>query len=211
MRRKWRTTLATTLVIVFAFMVYVRNLPVPFDVAKLKIPFDRENPKLVDIPPPMRALDGTDVVVEGWMLPMDQAEHSRKFAITPPPQLGEFDMTLPPEVYQCVVANSQQGVDYIPDRVRVYGRLHVRLQYTEDLLESVFDLDADRVEYADPGPVARWPVGVVLGTGSIAAATLGWLFFRKRGRLLAGCCIACGYDLRATPDRCPECGLVPVY
>jgi hypothetical protein len=48
-----------------------------------------------------------------------------------------------------------------------------------------------------------WAVIAVLLLPTGLWAGVGW---RQRRRTAAGHCANCGYDLRATPEKCPECG-----
>ena len=71
---------------------------------------------------------------------------------------------------------------------------------------------------ADPkstGRAIKW-ADFVFGAGMPSALLTAMLLafpivhlsrcMRQVRRLRAGQCLGCGYDLRATPDRCPECG-----
>ena len=71
-----------------------------------------------------------------------------------------------------------------------------------------FSLESNR-QFADHYfsiMVPHWFLAMIFGVGPVA-----WLAgaYTNHTRLVRNLCPFCGYDLRATPDRCPECGNVP--
>ena len=58
------------------------------------------------------------------------------------------------------------------------------------------------------------PIGLCIGMLSLLALVIldgsNQRLMDRHHRLAAkGLCVHCGYDLRGSPEKCPECGMVP--
>jgi hypothetical protein len=58
-------------------------------------------------------------------------------------------------------------------------------------------------------PRLSYPFWAIVASLLVPPALWCGALWRRLHRHHAGHCTRCGYDLRATPDRCPECGAIP--
>lgn len=92
----------------------------------------------------------------------------------------------------------------VPDRSRSFGFPGFHWQtswYSSSLLEHPGNYDGTTRTLT----ASDWLLAPIA-----AIVPIFWfLRWRKRDRFPPGCCQNCDYDLRATADRCPECGTIP--
>jgi len=101
---------------------------------------------LTGAPDDVRALDGKQVLMLGFMLPLDEVEGMREFLLVS--SLWSCCYGTPPDVHGIVRCRMAAGrkVDYQFEPIKVVGRFSVRETHEDDYCVDIYQLDVELLE-----------------------------------------------------------------
>ncbi len=110
--------------------------------------FEYDAEKNTPIPDDVKALNGTDIRLHGFMIPMDAAENISKFALVP--SLFACCYGQPPQIQHTIVVTCPKGkaVSYYPDEIVVEGKLNVEVQKDDGFVVGIFSIQTSSVKPA---------------------------------------------------------------
>jgi hypothetical protein len=110
--------------------------------------FDYDPDKGGNIPDDVKKLTGTKVRVQGFMIPLDQADNISHFSLVP--SLFACCFGQPPQIQHQIVVHTPKGkaVGYYPDEIVCEGVLKVEEKKDDGYIVSVFEMDVQSVKPA---------------------------------------------------------------
>ncbi len=108
--------------------------------------FEYDDEKGGKIPADIRQLNGSEIKLHGFMIPMDQAENITQFALVP--SLFACCFGQPPQIQHTIVVScpKDKSLAYVPDEITVQGHLTVQEKKDDGYVISIFELGADSVK-----------------------------------------------------------------
>lgn len=110
--------------------------------------FDYDADKGGNIPEDIKKLNGTKIRVQGFMIPLDQADNISHFSLVP--SLFACCFGQPPQIQHQIVVSTPKGkaVGYYPDEIVCEGTLKVEEKKDDGYIVSVFEMDVQSVKPA---------------------------------------------------------------
>jgi hypothetical protein len=108
--------------------------------------FEYDADKGGNIPADVQKLSGSTIRLNGYMIPIDQAENITSFALVP--SLFACCFGQPPQVQHTVICKAPAGkaVSYYPDELVVEGKLKVEEKKDEGFIVSLFEVEVASVK-----------------------------------------------------------------